>query len=73
MKLWKGILESLKGDPDVCDAEMKVGMQLAGEVRCELRRNHLGHHRNLLTTWARTPEEMRAHIAELNRREGEDR
>jgi hypothetical protein len=60
---WKGVPKlDTHDEAGICGAEMKVGMQVPNAIRCELRRNHTGHHRNRLTTWARTPEEMREYL-----------
>jgi hypothetical protein len=51
-RFWKGIFS----DEPKCGAEMKVGIQVFRDLRCQLPAGHAGRHQsNALTSWQRKP------------------
>lgn len=69
IRLWKGLFQN---PAQTCGAEMKLGMQIRPDVRCTKAPNHLGPHATDGHLWTRTPEEMQAHIAQLNQPQRDD-
>jgi hypothetical protein len=67
-RLWKGFRKPI----ETCGAEMKFGMQIHRVIRCTKAPNHLGVHATDGHMWTRTPEEMQAHITELNQPQRDD-